>query len=519
MSHVLLALLGWICAGSPTADAEAPSNAAPSDVPGAEVAWSPHPGRGGPAYVEPPPLVEPDPTERELEPHLALVPDAPDGPGTVAPGEADGVVREPKARRDWIWIPRTIFYVPRRVIRLATYPISLGLVAYEKYAIRERVMDVFFNEDRTFGIYPTLFVETGFGVNGGIRAVHRDLWGHGENLYLRGGWGGLYRQIYEGRLGLGDLVGDRVSLEFETRFDIRPRLRFFGFGNDDEVDYELTGSSDAIDPFAEEGAVETRFRAERARWGVELGLDITDDWRLGVLHRWRLEKFGSPLETSKPTVTEVYDTDALVGWNTGLFGHYTEVELTFSNARNTEPWNSPVIPSTGWRLRAYGGYAEGIEEDPTSFFTSGFEVQRYIDLYRGDRVLQLRLVVDAVHGDRGRIGFIDYASLGGPDYLRGFVRDRFRDRFATLASVQYDYPIIPRLAGFLFVDAGRVWPHPYAIDIRQLDETRLGFGGGLIIYHAKRFLMRLQLAGSVDGGFFLDFRFNPSHEIRRRSQT
>jgi len=61
------------------------------------------------------------------------------------------------------------------------------------------------------------------------------------------------------------------------------------------------------------------------------------------------------------------------------------------------------------------------------------DVQHYISLYRGRRVLALRAhasVSDAADG--GDIPFYLQRSLGGPDDLRGFRRFRFRDRHLLL---------------------------------------------------------------------------------------
>ena len=157
-------------------------------------------------------------------------------------------------------------------------------------------------------------------------------------------------------------------------------------------------------------------------------------------------------------------------------------------------------PSTGWRTLAFGGPAWGIDGDRTNYLRYGLEARRYFDLYAGDRVLLLRAYAEGVTavGAGGYVPFTDLPRLGGPQQLRGYTRDRFRDRLAVLGTVEYRYPIWNELAGFLFVDAGRVLRgrrcagHAGAIAAAGL---RVGGGGGLEMHQGNRFRMRGQLAG------------------------
>ncbi len=421
------------------------------------------------------------------------------------PDRAAGYAVTPRRRNGWRWIPRIAFYLPRRAVELVTTPFEYALVVYQKYRLKYRVLDIFFDERRTFGIIPTAFVETGLGFNGGVRVFHHDLFGHGESLYLRLGWGGLYRHIYAARLGLGDLLGPNLDLSFDVRHAVRPRMPFFGIGNDDEIDDD-TPLSLPLDPVATDFAVDTRYRIDEVRWGLQLGIRLTDHLQAVVEHRWTWAEFGHARGLSgSEQIAKVYDEEKLVGWGEGLFHHYTELALDFSWLRVRYPWISAVTPSSGWTARAYAGVADGIRGDPTELIATGGALARYFDLYGGDRVLLIRVAADAVHGRRDRIPFTSYPTLGGPKRLRGYRRDRFRDRFSTLLALEYRFPVNRRTSGFVFSEVGRVWPRAWIVDVRGLDRMRATFGGGGIFYVGDSLVTRIQVAGSVDGTFTFFF--------------
>lgn len=448
----------------------------------------------------------PEPEPREAPGYRQLVPPA---PATQAPpGQATPYVEPPRASNAWRVIPRALLYVPRRVIEMVTTPFYYALVAYQKYRLKYRVLDAFFNDQRTFGLIPTAFVETGFGLNGGLRVIHRDLFGRGVRLYLRASWGGLYRHRYFAELELGDLLGPLLDLSLEAQYNVRPRMRFYGIGNADELEEEAPLSvALPIDPIHPRAAVDARYRVEEVRFAGTLGIRLTNELRATLHHRWTRALFKDATDLSGDfQIAKIYETDALVGWEEGLFNHYTELAFEFSRLRTRYPWISSATPSSGWEARIYGGVAAGVRGDPSRFATSGATVARYFDLYEGDRVLLFQLTADAVHGKRERIPFTSYPSLGGWDRLRGYLRYRFRDRFATLLTVEYRFPVNDSSSGFLFSDIGRVWPYAWLVDVHALDEFRVAFGGGLLFYIGGSLLTRLQIAGSMDGTFFFTFR-------------
>ena len=425
------------------------------------------------------------------------------------PEEASGIKTPPKKKaKPLLWLPRAVFYVPAQVLDLAVTPVRWGLVTYEQYALKTRALDVFFNKQRTFGVVPILFVETGFGFNGGVRVIHRDLAGNGENLFVRASYGGLYLQRYEVRLGSGGLLGKRVRLDLRGAYRIVPRAPFFGIGNNDISDELDPALADATNS---DFAAQTRYRRDEAQWGTGLEVSVVNKLVFQLGHLWTWRQFSPAIDTPGGRQTQLrYDPSSLTTFLEGQIGAYTEAAFEYNTLHVTAPHLSSAAPSAGWLLRLYGGYGFGVVHDPSNYWRYGADLQRFINLWGGNRTLHLRLAADVVEAPMDQIPFVDLPSLGGPTYLRGYTRDRFRDRISGLGSVEYIWPLVRYASPYIFADVGRVWnraPLPF-------NNMRFGYGGGIQVHTRRAFVMRLQLASSIDGGLFFQFNLNPTHELR-----
>ncbi len=466
-----------------------------------------------------PPDAGPEPTpapEPEPEPDWESAPPA---------DQASGVARPPsRGAKALLWIPRVIFFVPRWTLTLVAQPVRLGGWAYERYQLGDRFKQFFFNVDGTFGMYPVAFFETGFGLNFGARLVHKDLFGKNESLRLRAGFGGRFEQIYRATMSTGDRLGDRWRISLEGHYERRPEERFFGFGNHDASDPDDVMIP--VDPLAGEFAIDSRFAHRVAK--VELGVDVdlTDELTARLSSALALRRYEAPDGDRDDDITDLYNTDRLVGFNNtdsflgfdnGVQNLYTELELRYDTRSRTDPYRTNAIPSSGWLLSGYGGYMAGIGDDPSGFIRYGADLQRYIDLYDGGRILALRVLVETTGGTDGKIDeipFTDMPRLGGATLLRGYQADRFRDRAITLGSAEYIYDLVPQFSAYLFVDAGRVFR---SLKNFEFEEFRVGYGAGIRAHSPASFLMRLDLSTSIDGGLFFNFSFSPVTSRRDRA--
>lgn len=408
-------------------------------------------------------------------------------------------------------VPRVLLFPARVVLWVVDAPLRGSFWLYERYQLRNRFKAIFFNDTGTVGLYPVAFFETGFGLNAGLRFIHRDLFG-GLQFKARASFGGPYRQLYSAKLGTGELL-DPVELELEAEYEIRPKDRFFGIGNGDLID-EIAMP---IDPYADPTAVDTRFRENLSR--VSLGGEIPIvgplSVRLSSALLWRTfdQSDEGDLKSATP-LDEAYVPAALPGFEEGVSYSYNELELRLDTRAPANRYEVASMPSTGFLLAGFGGLARDLGSRlPIDFVRYGADAQVYLRLAESPRLLAFRAYVEGVTGDLDQVPFVDLPRLGGPLLLRGYPRDRFRDRALGLTSVEYQFDVGHQLTGFLFADAGRVYPRLRDI---ELEDVRVGYGGGLQMQTANSFIGRFSVASSIDGGIIFILSFDPVYDPKAR---
>ena len=407
-----------------------------------------------------------------------------------------------RGNQGWRAVPRGLLYPVRGLWYVIWGIPRLGMWAYDRYQLQDRFRQIFFNETETVGVFPVAFVETGFGLNIGARLIIQDVVAEDFKFRLRAGYGGRFRQAYSAKLSTGKLFGDTLEMEILGKYEIFPKSRFYGFGNGDEEDFQAGGA--LINPIVDDTAIATRYRHDD--YQVELAMlgHVNELLALRLSGRFKNRTFDEDAdEDSDEEIVDVYDTAMLLGFDDGLSNVYAEAEIIYDSRRTTEFYLSPAAPSTGWKLSAFAGYQFGLGDDPSGHWRWGADVQRYIDLYRGDRVLILRAYIEGVSGQIDDVPFVDLPRLGGPVLLRGYDRDRFYDRNVTMATAEYNYPIERNIGGYIFADTGRVWRD---LEDFEFDNFRLGFGGGLQAHTTNGFIARVSVASSIDGGLFFRFQ-------------
>lgn len=402
---------------------------------------------------------------------------------------------------------RQLLVVPRLAVATVAMPLRGGLTVYEQHHVRERLLDLFFNDARTFGVYPTVAFETSLTPAAGLRLVHKDLFGTGGRLRIGGDYGGESRYRLEAGVTSPAFARDILRTRVTGGWLRQPSAFFFGIG-----DQDLSPSDSAPGAIAARGpfAASSRFSQQVAH--AELAVEVNPDGPLfgAVSSAYFTRTF---IDTPEPALGEAprlgrtdvrFDTSTLTGWNEGTKIVYSEAQLGWNSLTAASTYVSAAAPSSGTKAVAFGGLARGVGGAEVAYARYGLDGFRYFDLFGGDRVLIVRGRLEGVAGRDDQIPFTDLPRLGGPVLLRGFARDRFRDRVAMMAVVEYRYPIIRQVGGFLFIDAGRVLPDlaeaGRAVLAPQL--LRVGGGGGLELLQGEIFRMRAQVAGSQEGFFF-----------------
>ncbi|MGE0403243.1 MAG: BamA/TamA family outer membrane protein [Kofleriaceae bacterium] len=461
-------------------------------------------------------------------------PTKPDTDGTApAPDRASGVVveaEEPVANKVRV-IPRALLFVPRWMFWGFAQPFRGAAYAYEQYSLQNRVKATLFNDDGTYGVYPVASYSTDFGFDLGARFVHYNLFGEKERIKVRANFGGRYQQAYGLELRSGQRLGKRISGSIETIYEKRPDERFFGIGNATmltEMPAEL------IDPSLADTAISSRFRENWFRTVAKLEGRVRGPFAVRISGALALRDFADfkPEDPSDPFdsddldefnlgIEQRFDTSKLVGYERGVDNIYLETEVIYDTRRPSTKYAPRVLDSTGWYASIHGGRAIGVGGDPTAFYRYGGEVQRFFDLYEGNRILALRAMVDATAGGDGRtepyLSFIDLPRLGGTEFLRGYPEGRFRDKAVALGTAEYTWDLGNFLAAYTFVDVGRALRGLDQIVEGSASDWHLGFGGGVQVHTNASFLMRGQLAFSREGDAFLELVFSPAFGRRERA--
>ena len=403
-------------------------------------------------------------------------------------------------------IGRVALFIPRYAVDLALTPLRATVWATERYHLVDRYHRLFFNDAETIGLYPTLAVDTslGFTVGGGF--VHRDLFGEREHLGLVAAVGTRKRQIYSASFATGHRLGDRFSLELDAGYERRPNDNFYGIGNGDRTD--PTGMP--IDPRIDSTAVLAHYRQDRARLRVTADIRAWDHLHLRPAGELSDVEFGNGAEPDE-RITDRYDRGGLVGFEGVRYG-YAELELRWDSRRSSGRLEPRSVYSDGGLAAVFGGRVNRIDHG-ADFWRYGVDLQKFLRLARGPRVLVGHVHAEGVTGGRTEVPFIMLPSLGGPLYLRGYDLDQFRDRIAAFGSLAYKWDLSQWVSASLFADVGRVYRA--AADV-ALDGLRAGYGVALEGHSNESFLLELSVASSIDGGLFLNLSFNPVYDLDQR---
>lgn len=395
-------------------------------------------------------------------------------------------------------VARALLVAPRAAFWLLNAPVRAAAWTSERYQVPLRVREALFNDAGTAGVVPVARYETGFGATGGARFLHRDLAGRGEHLVLDGAWGGPVAPGAGGWIDSGERLGRRVRARLDARVEERPRDRFFGIGDGDAV----AAVPAPVDPYADPAAVDTRFHQRLAaaaasgelRLAGPLALQLTSGagWR-------RIDAGSDPAD-----ITGSYRADALPGFGGERVATWHRFALGVDTRDRPARAEPPGPRATGVALWLYAGAATG-----PAYGRYGGEARVQLPLGTRQRILVLRALAEAVAGPLDVIPFVDLPRLGGPELLRGYPADRFRDRAAALGSIEYRFDLSGSLGGFLFADAGRVLP---ALGDLASGAPRVGYGGGFDLRRGDLAIARLALASSIDGGLFVTAAFDPLGE-------
>ncbi len=420
---------------------------------------------------------------------LAHAPEPGAESGRADPPAQDSVLRD---------IGQGVLLPPRVAFEIVMAPVRGSVYVLDRYRVIDWWKRTFFDPTLTYGVYPTVVVDASYGVTVGARAVHRNLLGKDEHAALRVGGGGEYRFVVAGGFRTGHRFGERTQVEAQGRYERRPEDNFYGIGNVSDAE-------------------ETNFRQRLERGSATLDVRAVDS--LHVRGAAALTDIDFEPSTKGTPIDEVYDVNMLTGW-TGVRNLYGELELRWDRRRYPTVLDRHHVIDHGELAAVYAGYVHEIccsgptmSPVPGDYWRYGGDVQTFIRLGAGPRVLVLRGHVDAVTGELDEVAFSQLPKLGGQYLLRGYPRDRFRDRIAALGTIDYEWDLSRYLIASVFGDVRRVARTWQDFDLSGL---RFGYGLGVQLHKTNAYLATASIASSIDGGVFFTLAFDPIFNIEPR---
>ncbi|HMG55805.1 MAG TPA: BamA/TamA family outer membrane protein [Kofleriaceae bacterium] len=468
-------------------------------------AAEPEPSSSVVGVVQPRPTGEPPVSTPVAAPASGRELTAADVAAAPLPGFESGRIDQSEGDSAWRQIGRGALFVPKLVIDAALTPLRGVVWVNDHWKPLDWYDRVFFTDDKTIGLYPTGSIDTTLGVTIGAHFVHKDLLGEHEQLDLQAEASSQYRQIYAATIGSGKRLGDRLAVTLDVAYERRPHDAFYGIGNGDRVDTAPA----PIDPRVDPTSIESHYRQDRARTTAIADLHAWSQLHVRASGALSEVQFGAPDEGEQ--IAAIYDTRGLVGFGGIQYG-YGELELRWDNRHSTTIFEPSAVYSAGELAAVFAGQMHRLDDGP-DFWRYGVDLQKFIRLGRGPRVIAAHFHGEGVTGSRDEVPFTELPKLGGPNWLRGYALDQFRDRIAAFGSVAYGWDLSQWVQASLFVDVGRVYPE---LGELSLDHMRLGYGVALEGHRVESFLVQASLGSSIDGGLFLNLSFNPVYDLEQR---
>ncbi len=351
-----------------------------------------------------------------------------------------------------------------------------SVVLYAEYSGTIEKGQRLLQERPAFYALPTVSAGGREGLAGGLTVFATEgLLGPGRSGRIGGRYAADGSYAAFGRFQALRLGGSPLGLTVSGGYERDAEENFFAIGNDSDDD-ELI-----------------EYASEQGRAGLTLDLPLTD--RIRVTTDGEFEHFevlsiddGEPFPAGVP---------GFGGADFLSVGGLLTLDFTTAGGLYAPRTYKGTAVLLGVR---YGtDLSTAPAEGALGYLRTSAEVRQFVPVpfLPFDRRLGLRARLVRVNapGD-DTVPFYELATLGGPDDLRGFRFDRFRDQGSLLLTAEYRWPIFNTFDAVLFADAGQVFDD---FDEIGFDDFHTDFGGGFRVYGGSNVAARLELAFSPEG--------------------
>jgi hypothetical protein len=388
-------------------------------------------------------------------------------PNPAAGERSDGRI-DPPPKRGWRLVPEVLLFPLRGLFWLIGLPVGAALRTEDRVHPMRRVIDAISWSEGTRGIRPAFYYSTIYVPEFGLRYFdHRSL-GVDTNLEVTATVGGA-NYVYSSLTVEPTRRSAPFGVVFDLIFDRRGDLLYNGLGSHTYSD-AATGRylMNALEP-------RLGLRLRPLPW---LGLFAT--FSSGIKRFDNGDRVGGD-----SGIIYSYDTATIPG-----FVHGT----TFLRAGSgivVDLRNGGARAFSGVLVQASFDYTHGVDGDTWSYERLRGLVMVPINLWAHTHVLRLQAATTSTWQNDAAVPFSELATLGGPDDLRGFRFQDFRDYSSFYATAEYRWPLWMWVDGAIFVDYGGVFGQNYAnFGARRMQPD---VGVGMHIVTSGNFHFRAQL--------------------------
>ncbi len=369
-------------------------------------------------------------------------------------------------------VPSFILALPFQILE------GVSSLVMNEIIFSDFIQRLFFLEiDRVWGLYPVLGYGSNPGFKLGLTFSSRDVFTKGSRIEAKGYLSTHDYQLYRIEYNAPSDFGIFRNLGLMAEYKQQPWETFYGLGN-------TSNESDHVS-----------FNLERTMFEVSWSHNIYQGLNLGLNGGYGIY---NTFDGEDPDL--VGDLDSIQNrfnlsneeiassrvWNIGISLEYDWVD-------------QPGQPSFGGYEKISLNYHKGIDRsDDLEYFHGRIDIGQYVNLFK-KRIIALRLMAEAVNrpDDTPHLPFYLRPSLGGWENLRGYKDNRFVDYSLTLATLEYRYPVIQNIDGFIFYEQGRVFE---AITEQfELEGWQYSVGAGLRLWNIEGALFRGTIAYSKEG--------------------
>jgi len=299
----------------------------------------------------------------------------------------------------------------------------------------------------------------------GVAYNQRNVFNTGSKFDAGGQWGLRSRYRYRLRLTGVKLFGDSVTSDVRLWHRFLSDESFYGTGNE-------TKESD-------ESTYGLRQSTAEASLNTHLSQALTVSARVGMDVNTVENGKDSDLDNTKDNYTETQ----LPG--SGKRAKIARIQIGLKRIS----LNKAVKPTAGDILEAGCGLFKDFDTVDFNFWKFSASYKHYIELFQ-DRTIAVRIAGERTDSFTGKmVPFYYLSEIGSQETVRGFTRDRYRDRDMVMASLEYTYPIYRRkLDALIFVDGGQVSPD--IVKDFSLKDFHAGYGAGLNVWGREKLTLQ-----------------------------